>query len=51
MTLEIMARQARGALGYSGDGERAVFVANNDLQASEASKAHCVTTVHRQSRD
>lgn len=51
MTLEIMAAQARGALGHSGGGERAVFVGNNDLQASESSEAHCVTAVHRQSRD
>lgn len=51
MTLEIMVGQARDALGYSGDVERAAFVANDDLQASEGSEAHSVTTAHRLSKD
>lgn len=51
MTLEIMAGQARGAHDYSGDGERAVFVAPHDLQPSEGSEAHHVTTVRSQSGD
>lgn len=46
MTLEIMAGQAGGTLGHSGDGERAACVANVDLQANEGSEADHVTTVH-----
>lgn len=49
MTLEITARQARGALGHSGDGERAAFAAHDDLQASEGWEPRHVATVHRQS--
>lgn len=40
MTLEIMTKQARGALGRSGAGKRSAFAANNDLRASDGSKAH-----------
>lgn len=47
--LEIMARQARGTLGHSGDGERAAFAVHDDLQASEGWEPHDVATVHRQS--
>lgn len=49
--LEIMARQARGALGHAGEGERAAFGAHHDLQASEGPEAQQVTPVHRQSGD
>lgn len=51
MMLEIMARQARGSLGHTGEGERAAFVAHHDLQASKGPKAQRVTLVHRQSGD
>ena len=51
MTLEIMARQARGALGHAGDGERSTFIAHHDLQAREGPEAHRITLVHRPSGD
>ena len=51
MMLEIMARQARGALGHAGEGERAAFGAHHDLQASKGPEAQRVTPVHRQSGD